>query len=156
MTQPSGSPADLDTVRQILFGAEVARLDQALALDRQAAAARAADVEQRIERGLADLERRLGTRLDEQAQRVAGQLDELSRLQQTHAERVTQLLDQVMAELSRRADALAVETRAGIDELKAKTGELDRRKLNVVDFGASLATLGQRFAAAAGDEPGAG
>jgi len=156
VSQPSGSPADLDTVRQILFGAEVARLDQALVQDRQASHARAADLEQRLERGLAELERRVQGRLDELSQRLAGQLDDLSRRQQAHAERVTELLDQVMAELSRRADTLAVETKAALDELKARTGELDRRKLNVVDFGASLATLGQRFSAAPGDEPRAG
>ncbi len=32
MTQPSGSgPGDLDTIRQILFGAEASRLDRELA-----------------------------------------------------------------------------------------------------------------------------
>jgi hypothetical protein len=136
VTQPSGSgPGDLDTVRQILFGADIARLERDLAADRKAA------LEQ-----LADLERRTGQRLDELAQRVTAQLDDLSRRQQAHAERVTQLLDQVMAELTRRVDGLLGETRARLDELKAKAAELERRKLNVADFGASLATLGQRFA----------
>jgi hypothetical protein len=140
VTQPSGpGPGDLDTIRQILFGAEVARLERDLASDRRAA-----------QEHLADLERRMGQRLDDLAQRVTAQLDDLSRRQQSHADRVTQLLDQVMAELTRRVDGLLSETRARLDELKVKAAELERRKLNVADFGASLATLGQRFT---GDEP---
>ncbi len=135
MTQPSGSgPGDLDTIRQILFGAEASRLDRELANERRAA-----------QEQLADLEKRMGQRLDELAQRVTAQLDDLSRRQQAHADRVTQLLDQVMAELTRRVDGLLSETRARLDEFKVKLAELDRRKLNVADFGASLATLGQRF-----------
>lgn len=143
MTQPSGSgPGDLDTIRQILFGADLARLEHDLANDRRTA------LEQ-----LGDLERRMGQRLDELAQRVTAQLDDLSRRQQAHAERVTQLLDQVMAELTRRVDGLLTETRARLDELKSKTAELERRKLNVADFGASLAALGQRFAGEPPPEP---
>jgi DNA anti-recombination protein RmuC len=132
--------SDLDTVRQILFGADLARLEQALADDRQQAAARLGEQEQRLER-----------RLDELSQKVTAQLDELSRRQQAHADRVTQLLDQVMAELTRRADALGTEARAGLEELRAKVSDLERRKLNVADFGSSLATLGQRFSAPADD-----
>ena len=136
MTQPSGSgPGDLDTIRQILFGAEVARIERDMAADRRTAQEQSAE-----------LERRIGQRMDELAQRVTAQLDDLSRRQQAHADRVTQLLDQVMAELTRRVDGLLAETRARVDELKAKAAELDRRKLNVADFGASLAALGQRFA----------
>lgn len=144
MTQPSGSgPGDLDTIRQILFGADVARVERDLAENRRAAAEQ-----------LAELERRMGQRLDELAQRVTAQLDDLSRRQQAHAERVTQLLDQVMAELTRRVDGLLSETRARLDEFKVKLAELDRRKLNVADFGSSLATLGQRFTAeSAGEQP---
>lgn len=142
MTQAAEpGPADLETIRKLLFGAEVARLERELAEGRRAG------LEQ-----LADVERRVGQRLDELAQRVTLQLDELSRKQQAHAEKVTQLLDQVMAELTRRVDALLAETRARVDELKAKTAELERRKLNVADFGASLATLGQRFAGDSGPE----
>ena len=137
MTQPSGTgPADLDTIRQILFGADLSRLEGDLAADRKAA-----------EEQSADLERRITQRMDELAQRVTAQLDDLSRRQQAHADRVTQLLDQVMAELTRRVDGLLAETRARVDELKAKAAELDKRKLNATDFGASLAALGQRFAA---------
>ena len=137
MTQPSGSgPGDLDTIRQILFGAEVARVERDMAADKRSAQEQAAD-----------LERRIGQRMDELAPRVTAQLDDLSRRQQAHADRVTQLLDQVMAELTRRVDGLLAETRQKVDELKAKAGELDKRKLNVVDFGASLAALGQRFSA---------
>ncbi len=106
---------------------------------------------------VAQLANELGLDLDELAQRVTTQLDDLSRRQQAHAERVTQLLDQVMAELTRRVDALVSETRTRLDELKAKATELERRKLNVADFGASLATLGQRFAGdAPADAPPAG
>ncbi|MBI4541554.1 MAG: hypothetical protein HY705_00815 [Gemmatimonadetes bacterium] len=142
MTQPSGSaPADLDTIRQILFGADLARLEQTLASDAQAASARSAELERRMER-----------RLDELAQRVTAQLDDLSRRQQAHADRVTQLLDQVMAELTRRTDSLHAETRVSLEELKAKTAELERRKLSIADFGSSLATLGQRFTAASGED----
>lgn len=146
MTQPTGA-SDIDSVRQLLFGAEVARLEQALSNDRQAAAARATDLEQRLERELRELEQRVERRLEEVSQRVSAQLEELSKRQQTHADRVTQLLDQVMAELSRRTDTLTAETRAGFEELKARAADLERRKLNVADFGASLAMLGQRFAA---------
>lgn len=144
MTQPSGSPADLATVRQILFGSDLARLEE-----------RDAELQRRAEQAVADLERRLEARLSELSHRLSTQLEELSQRQQAHAERATQLLDQVMAELTRRADALATESRAGLEELKARTGELERRKLNVADFGASLATLGQRFTSAA-EEPRGG
>lgn len=85
--------------------------------------------------------------MDEISQRVTTQLEDLARRQQAHADRVTQLLDQVMAELSRRTDALTAETKAGFEEIKARAAELERRKLNVADFGASLAMLGQKFAA---------
>lgn len=147
MTQPPGTGSDLDTVRQVLFGADLARLEQALATDRQAAAARTQELEARLERGLRELEQRVERRLEEVSQRVSAQLEDLSRRQQAHADKVTQLLDQVMAELSRRTDALTAETRAGFEELKARAADLERRKLNVSDFGASLAMLGQRFAA---------
>jgi hypothetical protein len=93
--------------------------------------------------------------MDELSQRVATQLEDLSRRQQAHADRVTQLLDQVMAELTRRAEALQAETRTGLDELRARAAELERRKLNAADFGASLATLGQRFSGAS-EEGGRG
>ena len=141
MTQPSG-PGDLDTIRQILFGAELGRIERDLAADRQAAQGQAAD-----------LERRIGQRMDELAQRVTAQLDDLSRRQQAHADRVTQLLDQVMAELTRRVDGLVAETRARVDELKAKAADLERSKLSVADFGSSLAALGQRFSGAPGSVP---
>ena len=143
MTQPTGSgPGDLDTLRQILFGAEAARIERDMAADRRAA-----------QEQLADLERRLGQRMDELAQRVTAQLDDLSRRQQAHADRVTQLLDQVMAELTRRVDGLLAETRARVDELKAKIADLERTKLNAGDFGASLAALGQRFSGGSGSTP---
>jgi len=137
VTQTTGPAAgDLDTVRQVLFGADLARIERDLATERRLAGEQ-----------LAELERRVGQRMDELAQRVTAQLDDLSRRQQAHAERVTQLLDQVMAELTRRVDGLLSETRSRLDELKGKVAELERRKLNVADFGASLATLGQRFTA---------
>jgi exonuclease VII large subunit len=137
VTQPSGSgPGDLDTIRQILFGAELARVERDMAADRRTAQEQAAD-----------LERRIGQRMDELAQRVTAQLDDLSRRQQAHADRVTQLLDQVMAELTRRVDGLLAETRQRLDELKAKTADLERSKLGVAEFGSSLAALGQRFTA---------
>lgn len=143
MTQPSGSgPGDLDTIRQILFGAEVARIERDAAADRRTAQEQAAD-----------LERRIGQRMDELAQRVTAQLDDLSRRQQAHADRVTQLLDQVMAELTRRVDGLLAETRARVDELKAKAADLERSKLSVTDFGSSLAALGQRFSGEPGPTP---
>ncbi len=155
MTHPSASsPTDLDTVRQLLFGAEVARLEQALGNDRQALGSRVSDLEQRVERNLGELERRIGQKMEELSQRVTAQLDDLARRQQAHADKVTQLLDQVMAELSRRAEALQTETRTGLDELRARAAELERRKLNVADFGSSLATLGQRFSAASAEETG--
>lgn len=116
--------SELDEIRRLLYGAEVARL------------------EQHIER-----------RLEELSGKVSSRLEELGRLQQSHAEKVTQLLDQVMSELTRRNDSLTVEMRAGLEELKAKTADLERRKLNAADFGSSLATLGQRLAAG-GDEAG--
>ena len=145
MTQPSGN--DLDAVRRILVGADVARLDQALEEMKTAAGARASELDGRTAAGLQELERRMQQRLDEVAQRVTTQLEELSRRQQAHAEKVTQLLDQVMAELSRRTDLLQAETRAGLEELKGKLADVDRRKLNAADFGGTLAMLGQRFAA---------
>lgn len=155
MTHPSGSsPSDLDTVRQLLFGAEVARIEEALGNDRQALGSRVTDLEQRTERSLGELERRMGLKMEELSQRVTAQLDDLARRQQAHADKVTQLLDQVMAELTRRAEALQTETRTGLDELRARAAELERRKLNVADFGSSLATLGQRFTAASTEEPG--
>src|SRR5437016_4961541 len=117
MTQPS-SPTDLDSVRQILFGAEVSRLEQSLAADRQQALARATEFEQKVDRAFSALEQRVERRLEEMGQRVSAQLDELSQRQQAHADRVTQLLDQVMAELSRRTEALTAESRAGIEELR--------------------------------------
>ncbi len=149
MSQPAAS-SDLDTLRQILFGSDVARLQQALGDDRQASQVRAAELEQRLERAVNELERRVGGQLDDVTQRVTAQLDELSRRQQAHAERVTQLLDQVMAELTRRTDTLTTETKAGIEELRTRVADLDRRKLGVTDFGSSLAALGQRFASGGG------
>jgi len=125
VTSPS---SDLDTVRRLLFGAEVSRLEAAHG-----------EMEQRFEK-----------RLEELSQRVTSRLDELARLQQGHAEKVTQLLDQVMSELSRRSDSMASETRASLEELKSRLADLDRRKLNAADFGSSLAMLGQRLAS--GDE----
>ena len=135
MTKPEASPSqELDTVRQLLFGAEVARLEE------KAAADRLAEAEQ-----LQDLERRVGERLDELARRVTAQLDDLSRRQQQHADRVTQLLDQVMAQLGLRVETLVNETRGKMDEMQQRMAELERRKLSVADFGSTLATLGQRF-----------
>jgi hypothetical protein len=151
VTQPS-APSDLDSIRQILFGADLGRLEQSLAGDRQQNAARASEFEQKVDRAFTALEQRVDRRLEEMNQRVSAQLDELSKRQQAHADKVTQLLDQVMAELARRTDALTAETRAGFDELRTRATELDRRKLNVTEFGASLAALGQRFSNAAGDE----
>ncbi len=146
MTQPSGSGSgDLDTIRQILFGAELARVERDLATDRRTAQDQATD-----------LERRIGQRMDELAQRVTAQLDDLSRRQQAHADRVTQLLDQVMAELTRRVDGLLAETRARVDELKVKAAELERSKLSVTEFGSSLAALGQKFSAEPPAPPGSG
>ena len=146
MTKPEASPSqELDTVRQLLFGAEVARLEEKIAADRQAAAAQ-----------LQDLERRLGERLDELSRRVTTQLDDLSRRQQQHADRVTQLLDQVMAQLGQRVETLVNETRSKMDEIQQRTAELERRKLSVADFGSTLATLGQRFSEGAKDSPGGG
>ena len=150
MTQPSSS--DLDSIRQILFGADLGRIEQSLASDRQQAAARATEFEQKVDRAFTALEQRVERRLEELSQKVSSQLDELSKKQQAHADRVTQLLDQVMAELSRRTDAMNAETRAGFEELRARAGDLDRKKLNVADFGASLAALGQRFAGGSGSD----
>ncbi len=149
MSQPAAS-SDLDTLRQILFGADVARLQQALGDARQSSQVRAAELEQRLERAVTELERRVGAQLEEVSQRVTAQLDELSRRQQAHAERVTQLLDQVMAELTRRTDTLTAETKTGIEELRSRVADLDRRKLGVTDFGSSLAALGQKFASGGG------
>ena len=146
MTKPEASPSqELDTVRQLLFGAEAARLEEKIAADRQAAAAQ-----------LQDLERRMGERLDELSRRVTAQLDDLSRRQQQHADRVTQLLDQVMAQLGQRVETLVNETRTKMDEIQQRTSELERRKLSVADFGSTLATLGQRFTEGAKDAPSGG
>jgi len=146
VTKPEASPSqELDTVRQLLFGAEAARLEEKIAADRQTAAAQ-----------LQDLERRLGERLDELSRRVTTQLDDLSRRQQQHADRVTQLLDQVMAQLGQRVETLVNETRSKMDEIQQRTAELERRKLSVADFGSTLATLGQRFSEGAKDSPGGG
>ena len=135
MTKPEASPSqELDTVRQLLFGAEAARLEEKVAADRQAAAAQ-----------LQDLEHRMGERLDELSRRVTAQLDDLSRRQQQHADRVTQLLDQVMAQLGQRVETLVNETRSKMDDIQQRTAELERRKLSVADFGSTLAALGQRF-----------
>jgi DNA anti-recombination protein RmuC len=135
VTKPEASPSqELDTVRQLLFGAEAARLEEKVAADRQAAAAQ-----------LQDLEHRMGERLDELSRRVTAQLDDLSRKQQQHADRVTQLLDQVMAQLGQRVETLVNETRSKMDEIQQRTAELERRKLSVADFGSTLAALGQRF-----------
>jgi ABC-type transporter Mla subunit MlaD len=146
LTQSTGSGAgDLDTVRQILFGADLARVERAIEESRAAAAATAGQLGQQ----LSELERRVNARLEELSQRVTAQLEELSRRQHAHAEKVTQLLDQVMTELGRRAEALEAETRSGL-------ADLERRKLNVADFGSSLSALGQRFAGTTGDEGGGG
>lgn len=147
---PEGVTSDLAALKQILFGAELARLNDTLAADRDAAGARAGALEQRVDRAVADLEQRVGTRLEELAQRVSAQLADLSQRQQSHAERATQLLDQVMAELSRRTETLTAETRAGLEELRARTADIERRKLNVAEFGSSLAALGQRYAGGEG------
>jgi DNA anti-recombination protein RmuC len=141
VTQPPAPSSDLDAIRRILFGADLARIDQAMAEARQSAQARLGELEQRLDR-----------KLDELAQRVTTQLEELSRRQQAHAETVTQLLDQVMAELSRRAEVLGSEARAGLEELRGRVSEIEKKKLSVADFGASLSALGQRFAATGGDE----
>lgn len=150
MTQ-SGTPSDLDSIRQILFGAELKRLEQVLAADRQAASSRASEMEQKVDKAFAALEQRVDRRLEELSHRVTAQLDDLSKRQQAHADKVTQLLDQVMAELSRRTETLTTETRSGLEELRARAADLDKRKLNVAEFGSSLAALGQRFATGGGD-----
>jgi len=143
VTQPSGSgPGDLDTLRQILFGAEAARIEREMA-----------DLKRAAEAQTADLERRVGQRMDELSQRVTAQLDDLSRRQQAHADRVTQLLDQVMAELTRRVDGLTADTRAKLDEMQAKAADLEKTKLSMADFGSSLAALGQRFVGEPGRTP---
>jgi hypothetical protein len=135
VTKPEASSMhEIDTVRQLLFGAEAKRLEEQMAADRATAATQ-----------MQDLERRVGERLEELARRVTAQLDDLSRRQQQHADRVTQLLDQVMAQLGQRVETLVGETRARMEELQQRTAELERRKLSVADFGATLATLGQRF-----------
>jgi hypothetical protein len=154
MTQPSGPGSDLDTIKQILFGADARRLEQAVADARHEAGARDAELEQRLGRAFAELERTVGARLDEFSQKVTAQLEELSRRQEAHAQRVTQLLDQVMAEVARRGEAQASETRAALDEVRARLGDLERRKLNVTDFGNSLAALGQRFVSGNAGEGG--
>jgi DNA repair exonuclease SbcCD ATPase subunit len=141
VTQPSTSPSpvqDLDSLRQIVFGAESARLEE-----RIGAVERAANAE------LHDLERRVGDRLDDLGNRMTAQQAEVARLQQEHAERVTQMLDQMLAQLGHRLDTLVAETRERLDALQQRATDLERRKLNVVDFGGTLATLGQRFS---GDE----
>lgn len=146
MTKPEGSSAhEIDAVRQLLFGAEVKRIEDQMGTDRATAAAQ-----------MQDLERRVGERLEELARRVTSQLDDLSRRQQQHADRVTQLLDQVMAQLGQRVETLVGETRARLDELQQRTAELERRKLSVADFGATLATLGQRFTEEPRGTPGGG
>lgn len=146
MTQLEGpSTHDLDKIRQLLYGAEVARVEERIAADRTAAATQ-----------LQDLEHRMGERLDEFSRRVTAQLDELSLRQQQHADRVTQLLDQVMAQLGQRVETLVTETRMRLDELQQRASELERRKLSVADFGATLATLGQRFTAESGQGPAPG
>jgi len=43
-----------------------------------------------------------------------------------------------------------------LDEIQQRTAELERRKLSVADFGATLATLGQRFTAESGPGPAPG
>jgi len=141
VTQPPAPSNDLDAIRRMLFGADLARIDQTTA-----------DVRKETQARLAELEQRLDRKLEELSQRVTAQLDELSRRQQAHAEKVTQLLDQVMSELSRRSEALGSEARAGLTELRGRVAEIEKRKLNVADFGASLAALGQRFADAGADE----
>lgn len=146
MTQPEGSSSqDLEKIRQLLYGAELARVEEKLAADRTTAAAQ-----------MQDLERRMGERLDELSRRVTAQLDDLSRRQQQHADRVTQLLDQVMAQLGQRVETLVGETRMRLDEIQQRTAELERRKLSVADFGATLATLGQRFTGEGGQGSGTG
>jgi DNA anti-recombination protein RmuC len=142
------SPGDLDSIRRILFGADLQRLEQALAGDRDAFLRRVGDTEQKVDKAFQDLEGRVNQRLEELGQKVSAQLEDLARRQQAHADRVAQLMDQVMAELTRRSEAMAAETKAGLDEMRARTVELERRKLNVAEFGASLASLGQRFSAA--------
>ncbi len=48
MTQPEGSSAhDLEKIRVLLFGAELARLEEKAAADRSAAAAQPQDLERR-------------------------------------------------------------------------------------------------------------
>lgn len=137
----------------MLFGAEMARIEQSMEEARQHAQTRIADAEQRGERAQSELEQRIDRKMDELSQRVTSRLDELARLQQGHAEKVTQLLDQVMTELSRRTDALTAETRAGLEELKTRAADIERRKLNAVDFGSALSQLGQKWSAS-GDETG--
>ncbi len=148
MTGPQSNPSEIDTVRRVLFGAALERIEQTLDADRLSARERTTEAAQKGERALQELELRLDRKLDELSQRVTARLDELARLQQSHAERVTQLLDEVMTELTRRGESLTAETRAGLEELRARTADLERRKLNAADFGSSLAVLGQRLASA--------
>jgi hypothetical protein len=62
-----------------------------------------------------------------------------------------------MAQLGQRVETLVGETRTRLDEMQQRTSELERRKLSVADFGSTLATLGQRFAAEANQGgPGGG
>jgi len=136
VTQPVTSPTqDLDALREILFGAEAARLEACMAANQSAASV-----------GLRELERRVGERLDELTSRIATQQAETARLQQEHSEQVTQMLDQMLAQLGHRLDTLVTETRERLDGLQQRAAELERRKLNAADFGGTLATLGQRFA----------
>ena len=135
MTQPNESPVqDLGTLRQILFGAETTRLEECINANQSAASAE-----------LRDLERRVVERFQELATRMDTQQAETARVQQENAARVTQMLDDVLAQLGHRLDTLVTETRERMDGLQQRATELERRKLNVTDFGGTLQTLGQRF-----------
>ena len=135
MTQPTTTPVqDLDTLRQILFGAETQRLEE-LTASNQAAATHE----------LRQLEHRMSERLEDLAARLAAHQAETARLQVEHVERVTQMLDQMLAQLGHRLDTLVTETRERLDALQQRASDLERRKLNAADFGGTLSTLGQRF-----------
>ena len=71
---------------------------------------------------------------------------------------VARLEEKLAADRSAAAQMQDLGRRMGerLDEIQRRTAELERRKLSVADFGATLAMLGRRFTAESGLGPAPG
>jgi dsDNA-specific endonuclease/ATPase MutS2 len=136
MTIPAPKTTDgLEVLRQLIVAPEIQRLEERLNGDTA-----------RMTALVQDVERRTNERLDSAVEKLAEQHSEIVRAMQAESTRLTQAMEQVSAQFGRRVESLIAESRTRLDDVTRRLADQERSKLNAADFGATLATLGQRFA----------